>query len=322
MIKAAVTAVWLLAVAGTVAAQVDPVDESARKALALGKYAQVVDLYSASLNAGRTLPAMSHYRMAIALQKQGDAPDAWKHLRLALAANPQGTFASSPARLAELRSGILAACRDLGRPECEERPTAKEAPSGDPDPAATAAAPTAPAAVPEAAVVPQLATDIARPATPATLRTLGAAAPAVTGGFDGGPISDGSRWGAATLAVAVATLLIASWIAWRTYRRDRRIPEGLDSVESLRDNVAAFLTALHGSQRGRDSALYLPLASLLPLLEREAGRTLYRATGNTKALEAADLKAVELSKQLTRKPLDVLTASPQEIEAHFRNVPV
>jgi hypothetical protein len=120
----------------------------------------------------------------------------------------------------------------------------------------------------------------------------------------------------------VATLAVAGWIAWRTYRRDRRIPEGLDSVESLRDNVAAFLTGLHASQRGRDSALYLPLASLLTLLEREAGRTLYRATGNTKALAAADLKAVEMSQQLTRKPLDVLTASPQEIEANFRNVPV
>ncbi len=318
MSRAAVTAVWLLVVAGTAAAQVDPVDESARKALAQGEYARVVDLYAPLLADGRSLPDMSHYRMAIALQKQRESPAAWKHLRNALVANPQGTFASSAARLSDLRSSILASCQRMGRPGCEDQIAAPEPTSSDADPAATTVA-AAPAAT---ASAPQRSLD-APPPPASALATLGApASVATTASIATTPASNDSPWAVATLAVAAATLLIASWIAWRTYRRDRRIPEGLDSVECLRDNVAAFLTALHASQLGRDSALYLPLSNLLPLLEREAGRTLYRATGNTKALAAADRKAVEMSKQLTRKPLDVLTASSQEIEEHFRNVPV
>jgi len=319
MIKAAITAVWLLVAGAAAAAQVDPVDESARKALAHGEYARVVDLYAPSLAAGRTLPDMSHYRLAIALQKQGDSLAAWKHLQLALTSNPQGNFASSPGRLADLRSSILASCEKLGRPGCEEPAAAPPAEAGT-DPAATAA-PTAAASMPAAQtqVISDATTATVAPASPLT--ALGAPAASA----QGLPQAEGpgqAGWHLATLLVATATLLTAGWIAWRNHRRDRRIPEGLDSVEGLRDNVAAFLAGLHATQRGRDSALYLPLANLLPLLEREAGRTLYRATGSTKALAAPDLKAVEMSKQLSLRPLDVLTASPQEIEAHFRNVPV
>ncbi len=313
MIKATVTAAWLFA-AGTVAAQVDPVEEPARKALAQGDFARVVDLYGPSLAAGRNLPDMSHYRLAISLQKQGDSPSAWKHLRTALASNPQGSFASSAARLGDLRTSILASCEKMGRPGCEEPEPPALASSGNSDPAATAT-PSAPASAPQGAqetVQPASAPKAVAAAEPAT--SLDAAAQAGS--------ARPTAWEVAMLLLMGTTLLVAAWIAWRTYRRDRRIPEGLDAVENLRDNVAAFLAGLHASERGRDSALYAPLANLLPLLEREAGRTLYRATGNTKALAAADMRAVEMSKQLSRKPLDVLTASPQEIEAHFRNVPV
>lgn len=319
MIKAAVTAVWLL-VAGAAAAQVDPVDESARKALAQGEYARVVDLYAPLLASGRTLADMSHYRLAIAMQKQGDAPAAWKHLRLALDANPQGSFASSPGRLADLRSSIVASCEKLGRPGCEE-PAAPPA-LADTDPSATAAKAAASASMPSAAPQAPREGTTATIAPASALNALGAPAAIVPHETVQANGLAQWAWHLATLLVAVATLLTSGWIAWRNYRRDRRIPEGLDSVEGLRDNVAAFLAGLHATQRGRDSALYLPLANLLPLLEREAGRTLYRATGSTKALTAADLKAVEMNNQLSLRPLDVFTASPQEIEAHFRNVPV
>ncbi len=316
MIKTCVTVVLCLATSLALA-QAEP-DEQARKALAQGDYARVIALYGPAIAAGRNLSDMAHYRLSIAQQKAGDSVAAWKHLRAALELNAAGTFASSASRLSDHRASILAGCEKLNVPGCEEA-----APKPQETPPATASA-QPPAGVPTASPSPSTA------AQTASVPVLS------TRPEEEAPDSAGARTRAALmearadserqqlrllvwiLAIAGSSFCVMLWCAWRIYLRDRRSSAGLDAVEHLRDNVAALLARLHSTERGRSSVLHAHLRQLLPVLEREAGRTLYRSTGRTGQLAAADLKAVELGKQLTCTPPDVLTAHPQDIEAVFR----
>lgn len=316
MIKTSVTAtLWL--VTSLALAQGEP-DDQARKALAQGDYARVITLYGPAIAGGRELSDMAHYRLSIAQQKAGDSVAAWKHLRAALQLNAAGTFASSAARLGEHRASILAGCEKLNMPGCEEA-----APKPQVTPQATASA-HPPAVEPAASLPPSTATQTAVAPAPtaspvaaspntADVRTR---APLMAAPGDSEPQQP--RLLLWILGIASGSLWVMLWCAWRIYLRDRRTSGGLDAVENLRDNVAEILARLHSSERGRNSVLHAHLSELLPVLEREAGRALYRSTGRTAKLAAADLKAVELGRQMSSKPPDVLTAHPHDIEALFR----
>lgn len=317
-----VTAAWLL-VGAAAHAQGDLVDESARRALQAGDYKRVIAVYAAPLAAGTSLADMAHYRLAIALSKTGEPLRAWGHLQQALRITPEGSFASTPARLADLRASIQAACEQHGKPGCEAEPAPGRADSRTHgEGAAQTAAPAQPAAAETPAAV--AVTPASAPALVAA--PIQHAAPAVAtshtppvASAEREPQGGALRWEfGALIALSAATLLVVLWCAMRIWRRERRIPEGLGSVEALRDNVASFLASLETSERGRESQLHAPLRALLPLLEREAGRTLYRRSGSTRALTITDKRAVEIAKLLTRRPTDVLSATAHDIEAQFR----
>lgn len=311
--------VWLLAVTSAFG-QDATTENAARIALAQGEYRKVLDLYQPSLAAGKALPDIARYRLAIASSRLSQPIDAWNHLRSALEQNPQGTFATSAARLEELRTAILAACEKRGAPGCDQTvPTAAS-------PASAASAASAVLEVVPDAMAPQPAADAASP-TAGSVSPSAAATDSPKGGSSNTELaasesSEPKATGASAIWVAVlaiqATMLtLVGWIAWRIYRRDRRLPAGVDGVESLRDDVAALLhrLTLFG---GSGTELYHHLRALLPLLEREAGRSLYRSTGKAHRLASGDRASVDLARSLTSAPLDVLTASAQEVQNVFQ----
>lgn len=82
----------------------DQADGTARKALELKQYTEVLRAYSGI--APQDLNDQSFYRLAIAQQRLGNAADARNSLAMALKLNPKGSFASSPERLAQLQTAI------------------------------------------------------------------------------------------------------------------------------------------------------------------------------------------------------------------------
>lgn len=116
----------LLVIAGSLlaalsaAAQAAGEDEAARRALAAHDYDQVIRVYSSAEASAKPLTDMARYRLAIAHSKTQNPIAAWNQLQQALELNPKGTFASTPARLADLQASITAACESIGKPGCRQ----------------------------------------------------------------------------------------------------------------------------------------------------------------------------------------------------------
>lgn len=295
-------------------------DNAARTALAQGEYARVIEVYQPLIAVGKPLSDVAHYRLAIAGSRLGLALDAWNHLSAALTLNSQGTFATSPSRLADLRTTILTGCEKQGMPQCKEAlavPGATHEPTAFPAAAVVGetGAVAAPAAAASALALPASAAAF-QPGSELALSPVHAE-PAAAPTAHEAPAESGKETAVLQISLQGLLLLQVGWIACRVYLRDRRMPAGIVGVEALRENVASFLHRL-SSAGGQNTLLYRHLDALLPLLEREAGRTLYRATGKAQRLVDEDRKSVELTARLTAAPLDVLHASAQDIQALFQ----
>jgi len=287
-------------------------ENAARVALAKGEYAKVLEVYEPLITAGKPLTDVAHYRLAIAGSRLGQGRAAWLHLAEALTLNPQGSFATSPAKVADLRAAILAACESQGMSQCTQ-PASARPNSTLPSPAAVrassvATAPTAPPSSPVHASTAPVASG-ARVEPVVAIRTANAASHAAKP-------SDSVARGNVFLPVAgiLGWTLVAGWLLLRY--RHRRVA-GTDVLEALQDSTAKLLHRL-AAARADNTALYRQLQALLPLLEQEVGRTQFRATGTTRKLTDEDQKAVSWAHHLTREPLDVLTASSHEIQALFQ----
>lgn len=308
---------------GPAVAQTDAADAAARQALAKGEYARVLEIYKPEQTAGRSLSDLGHYRLAISHQRLGESKQAWEHLSKALATNPQGTFASSAGRLEELRSSILAGCESKGMPKCQPVPAPAAAPvAAEPEGAAVVRESKLPVPAEPPSALPSTSADAVQP--DGTAAALGQPlprlpdaprAPVVVSAVAAEPIF---RWEPVIATLQALALMLLATVAWRQHRRDKRLPAGADGLERLRDNVASVLARLHLAEGGRDTVLYRQLTPLLPLLEREAGRTVYRATGKAKGLSAPDKKTADMVRHLTTNPPDALTASSQEVAALFQ----
>ncbi|MBC5767552.1 hypothetical protein [Ramlibacter albus] len=293
------------------AAQGTSLEDAARDALAQKKYAQVIALYEPSIVAGDALGDLAHYRRAIAFNQLSRPLEAWQALSKAIAANPAGTFASSRARLDDLKASILARCAEAGHDGCE---VAIERGAGPAPTQPTSGEPPAAAAVRLADAAPQTASVESKPVLEGGLPATPQPRAAPTAAIEVSKAGDSTN-GVLLLLVGI-TLAVASWQAWMTHRRDRRFPAGQHGLERLRDDVGAML--LHLAAAGHDSSLRSRLQELLPLLEQEAGRSAYRSTGDGKVLIPADQKATAMAQHLARNPPDALSSPPGDIEALFR----
>ncbi len=285
-------------------------EEDARQALAHRQYLRVIEIYKPTLAVGQALGDAAHYRRAIAFNQLGRPLEAWDALTRALAVNPAGTFATTPARLAELRSSILSNCKDKGKPACADaagsvggevqdgKAERTVAPGPREDSAATSPATIASEPDPGPSLHVHAMSMEPRP----TRQEPHASPGTMIGGM---------------LGVQVLVLAGVAWLGWMTYRRDRRFPAGQQGLERLRDDVADMLARL-ARGRGEKSLLQAQLQLLLPLLEQEAGRCVFRSTGREESLTAGDQSAAEVAKHLTRTAPDALSSPASDIEAAFR----
>jgi hypothetical protein len=292
------------------AAQARNDDEAARAALAAKRYADVINAYE-----GRTpadLGAIQRYRLAIALQGLGKPMEAWINLQAARSLDPAGRFASSPARLNALVASIQQACLDASRPRCDPAPEVPkqdlpEVPRSGAETIDTARQVPAPQPVPAAeAVISQAVQPVNTLATPqvnAGSQNVSAESQVVT-------------W--ATLTVSLLAMLGIGWLIARSIHADRALPGGVRAIHRLRDDTAALLDRLDATAPGQGTELRAVLQSLLPLLEREAGRAQYRAKGFATALVASDRPTADLLARLSAAPLDALSSTSRDVEALFR----
>lgn len=317
-------------------AQQPAADEAARKALAAGEHAKVIAAYEPELKAGATLSDMAQYRLAIAYNRMGDAPRASAALRAALAANPQGSFATNPARLQQLQASIAEACAKAEPPGCAAQADSAQS---------SAAAPAAPSGAAKAATEPAAATDGDSAATPRAGEPLPGAGQGPTGqiapemsasqgaasgeaalktSLNAAAAKAADAWAfefegqdvAAYLVIPLAVLALAGLIAFAVTRR-RRAPQWQPLVD-LRDRTEAVIRSLEQSPVGPQTAVYQALQQLLPLLEREVGRSQWRAGAPAARLVPADRELVEAAARLSREPLDALKATPEAVRALFQ----
>lgn len=122
----------------------------------------------------------------------------------------------------------------------------------------------------------------------------------------------------ATLTVSLLAMLGIGWLIARSIHADRALPGGVRAIHRLRDDTAALLDRLDATAPGQGTELRAVLQSLLPLLEREAGRAQYRAKGFATALVASDRPTADLLARLSAAPLDALSSTSRDVEALFR----
>lgn len=292
------------------AAQAGSDDEAARAALAAKRYADVINAYE-----GRTpadLGAIQRYRLAIALQGLGKPMEAWINLQAARNLDPAGSFASSPARLNALAASIQQACLDAGRPKCAPAP---EVPKQDLPDVPRSGAETIDTARQAAAPQPVPAAEAVIAPAVQPVNTPGAPVPAA------GPQSvsvEGQVMAWAVLIVSLLAMLGVGWLVARSVHADRALPGGVRAIHRLRDDTAALLDRLNATDTGQGTELRAVLQSLLPLLEREAGRAQYRAKGFATALVATERPTADLLARLSAAPLDALSSTSRDVEALFR----
>lgn len=301
----------------------DPATESAaRTALARGEYAKVLQVYQPLTSSGTPLSDVAHYRLAIAARRVGKSAVAWQHLSKALTLNPQGSFTTSPAKLADLRTAILAACASEGRAQCNPGPgpTPASAPQAvaaiSPETAGGAQVPAlASPATAASAALPLAAAAAQTSAVPVAAPACGQASdPTLPQGESQAQKNSPSATKGLSIAVGVLVGVLGCLVGWQVRSYERRRAAGTDVLEALRDSVALLLHRL-SLTGGEDTVLY---RQLVPLLEHEVGRTAYRAGGHMGKLVETDRKAVEWARHLSRAPLDVLTSSAHDIQLLFQ----
>lgn len=323
----------VLCCAGAALGQTEAEDNRARTALAEGQFERVVQIYAGYESAKLNDRAL--YRLAIALQRQGKSEQAGRALSLAMAANPSGTFASTPERLASLREAILkAAPLALG---------SADAISQKLDSALGAPVPPAPQVLaPEAELQGVVSPTVPPPATP----TASAAAAIISPASGDAQVSASAGLQSlyqlaaqlaespqllAIIAAAIAVLILA--LARLAYAwRDRiRLPKGAMTrreaarwqrqVEAARRQIADIRFELMGA--ANNSILYEKLTEALEELEREAGRSNYWQRGGmpraARYLTHSDRAALEFAQNLQQQPLRVSTATAAQVVALFQN---
>lgn len=239
------------------APSVEYADGVARKALELKQYADVAKAYIGL--APQELNDQSFYRMAIAQQRLGNSAEAQRALDQALKRNPQGSFASTPERLAQLKQDIakgLAAktsFQSAAQTPAQAQPPQAAPASGEASPikdialkgavveagmSSHEAAPpaaagpgvaipaaAAPAAPASAAVEPAAMTAAQKPAVSAA-----ALAPATTTQSN---VSDLTGIGSALIVLALLVLLVVAALMLLSYRKIRMIGVTADSSLAL-----------------------------------------------------------------------------------------
>lgn len=300
--------VMVCALMASAHAQTPEADAIARKALEQKQYSQVLAAYQA-VPLDR-LSDKSHYRMAIAFLRLGNFSAASDSLKAALKLNPSGSFASSPERVSALKTDIQKGL------ESEAVVLAVSA-----EPVVSIAVASTSVATQSASVPPLGSSTAATVSSPtvAPLEPVAAApepparkTPVVLAVNE--PVADGPVWvPMAGVGVALTALVGALYIS---HKRKNKI---VSRMESLRDQVASFLNEMEGAGGNvPDVALYAPLSKLLPLLEREIGRSHYRRSGQLAALNSDDRQTAKLMDGLQKSPLRLATASPEQILRLFQ----
>jgi hypothetical protein len=278
-----------------------PAVTAARQALERRDYARVIAIYRPyDVNA---LAANSLYRLAIAYQKTGEFDLANVMLKRATTLNPKGTFASSPERLAVLRQDI-----------------ANSLPNILPVGSALAASDAGNAAVASTHV-------------------------AVT--RSEGDIKNGlSKWSDFLLAphfvIAVGALclifaifaVIAGFIylqKWLSKKSSEKKTSSKKSsgntvsvvtdvtddrlqLKAFRDQTALLIAGFEAAGQ-TDAAMYVALMRLLPLVEREVGRS-HISAGNTPTALTSNER--EFLTALPKIPLKLSVTSPLQIQQLFQ----
>lgn len=333
MRRTAAIALALAVVAGAASAQNAQRDEAARRALAAGEFARVIAVYQADLQAGNKLGDQALYRLAIAYSRTGDPARASAALEAALQQNPGGSFASSPARLQQLQATIQQACELLPARSCGKSESATL-----PQVGATAPATGTPQPAPVAEASPaQAASTPAEPAAAASA-PVEAVAPAVVPVQDSGqkpsdpPAVEGTpqhqedqdaagrAWFWAAAAVALATIAVGVF-AWRAQRRRKgelKMRAEWHPLVSLRDEGERVLAAMQRVEGGAEKEVTQALQAFLPLLEREIGRSHWRAGHGKDQLVTLDVQAVEVLERLSNAAVPVISARREEVQNLFQ----
>jgi hypothetical protein len=243
------------------APSVEYADGVARKALELKQYADVAKAYIGL--APQELNDQSFYRMAIAQQRLGNSAEAQRALDQALKRNPQGSFASTPERLAQLKQDIakgLAAktpFQSAAQTPAQAPPPHAAPASGEASPfkdialkgAVVEAAMSSPEAATPASAAPAVAIPAtAAPATPASAAVEPAAPmtaaqkPAVAAPAQApvttpqSNVSDLTGIRSALIVLALVVLLVVAALMLLSYRKIRMIGVTADSSLALAES--------------------------------------------------------------------------------------
>lgn len=270
-------------------------EESTRELFRQKKYDEVIAACAANGTAAAGATVL--YRLAISHQKMGNGNEAGLALGLALEQNPRGTFASSPARLEQLKSDIALLPRKPVIPDVEKAETSpiQQQESNKSSSAAVTPAVVVSATVPDTIVLTKITKESAVPVQERNM--------------------DVGYLGAAALGGMLLSCL-GYWLVQRFMRRkNEQVP--------MRGVVRNLLRLKQESSRLRrtmekagktDSVLYFYLDKLSESLDLEIGRST-ELVARKKIPEGASI--VQGVDAFEKAPLKISTASIQEIEKAF-----
>lgn len=292
----------------------DPVEAQAREALAAKKYESVMDLYEPHLGCS-TLPALSHYRYAIAAKNLGRFPQAFASLEVAMIKDPSGSFASETSRLNSLRDQINDGCQRSGG--CAQQSAPTEPKKTDlpeqgkavvtevgVDPPSTTTEADGPAIQPQLESPPSVTASSTQLATPAP-------PPSHVAPLDRAK----DQWAYLTGAIVLILALSFAWLHVRRRRQDNSLVVLTKELDELALQLAGVIDLL--SRARPESALRTQLADVKTLLDTETSRLRYQQTRRASDLALVDANRLQRSIELAANPVNVLVATPQEIEAAF-----
>lgn len=310
---------WVAAVAALMCAcatwaapTIAQADAAARSALALNQYSRAVVSYEGLDQS--LLTEQSFYRLAIAHQRLGDSVEAKKALERALAKNPSGSFASSPARLAllktDIQSGIDKRAVVIGVPVTLVGATmeipASAASSADVPANAAALVASEPASdVAPAASSPALPASTADSAEAPAASLQAQVAPAVaTPSITSNSVRDAGVLGLPAYAIGLLCMMLGGGaISFNSVRANRRIKQ-------MQDDAAPARAAANADREGLLSKAREEVKNAVEAVQAKADLALERTA---QAL---------LESQVTAEGLQLKVAILDTELAAFKNKPV
>lgn len=284
---------------------------AARAALERRDYEAVIKVYAPY--PAEALQAASLYRLAIAHQKLGEFEKAMAMLERATTLNPNGTFASSPERLAALRQDIVS-----GLPAKPVAPVAAALAVSAPEAAvapAPAAVVTTPIVTPELPPVTSAAAVVVAPAAPTQPTVVTPKQPETWNYPAYLPLLVFGGLLLLVVGVFIAhTKKNKSALATASVTEITDVTDDRKQFTAFRDQ-AAMLIAGFEEMGQTDVAIYLALKRLLPLIEREVGRVRPNDGG---AHETLSNHEREFLKTFPKAPLKLSNTTGQQVQLMFQ----